>query len=207
MTAGAASVLLDSYGIERRPVAQRNTTFCSELFYETVDVPGGADLAVPGPAGERARAMAKDSIEGIRPNNRMSGSLGLRIGFCYDGSPVVAEEAGLPPVDYRAAYRPTTRPGARAPHAWLADGKTTLDLYGDGFVLLRLGASAPECQGLEDAARRRGVPLRTVALADPKLAELYEKPLVLVRPDGHVAWRGTEAPADPLALIDLVRGA
>jgi hypothetical protein len=29
----------------------------------------------------------------------------------------------------------------------------------------------------------------------------------LVRPDQHVAWRGHAAPADPLGLIDLVRGA
>jgi hypothetical protein len=31
--------------------------------------------------------------------------------------------------------------------------------------------------------------------------------LVLVRPDGHVAWRGDVCPDDPLALIDHVRGA
>ncbi|HUK60442.1 MAG TPA: FAD-dependent monooxygenase [Stellaceae bacterium] len=198
--------LLDSYGIERRPVAQRNTSFCSELFYETIDVPGGAELALEGPAGERARGLARQSIEGIRPNNRMSGSLGLRIGFCYDGSPVVAAEEGLAPVDYRASFRPTSRPGARAPHAWIGDGKTTLDLFGEGFVLLRLGTGAPEGEDLAAAARRRGVPFTTVALADPRVAELYERPLVLVRPDGHVAWRGTEAPADALALIDRVRG-
>jgi acetyltransferase-like isoleucine patch superfamily enzyme len=30
---------------------------------------------------------------------------------------------------------------------------------------------------------------------------------VLVRPDGHVAWRGRIPPADPLALIDRLRGA
>jgi 2-polyprenyl-6-methoxyphenol hydroxylase-like FAD-dependent oxidoreductase len=198
--------LLDAYGIERRPVALRNTAFCSELFYETIDVKGGADLTLPGPAGERARKLAHASIHGITPNNRMSGSLGLRIGFCYDGSPVIAGESGLPEVDYRAPYRPTTRPGARAPHAWLGDGRTTLDLYGDGFVLLRLGERAPEAAGIAEAARRRGVPLRTVALADPEVAALYERPLVLVRPDGHVAWRGTAAPADPLALMDRVIG-
>jgi hypothetical protein len=35
----------------------------------------------------------------------------------------------------------------------------------------------------------------------------YERRLVLVRPDGHVAWRGDASPADPLAVIDRVRGA
>src|SRR5262249_44129670 len=37
--------------------------------------------------------------------------------------------------------------------------------------------------------------------------ELYEKRLVLVRPDGHVAWRGDASPLDAAAVIDRVRGA
>jgi hypothetical protein len=39
------------------------------------------------------------------------------------------------------------------------------------------------------------------------VAALYEQPLVLVRPDGHVAWRGGAVPAEPAALVDHVRGA
>jgi hypothetical protein len=42
---------------------------------------------------------------------------------------------------------------------------------------------------------------------DPAIARLYERRLVLVRPDGHVAWRSDDPPADPLALADRVRGA
>ncbi|KQW03598.1 hypothetical protein ASD08_43430 [Streptomyces sp. Root369] len=33
------------------------------------------------------------------------------------------------------------------------------------------------------------------------------RPLVLVRPDGHVGWRGRQAPADPVAVLDMLRGA
>jgi hypothetical protein len=51
------------------------------------------------------------------------------------------------------------------------------------------------------------MPLAVVPLPDPQLATLYERPLVLVRPDGHVAWRGHEPPADPFTLIDRARGA
>jgi hypothetical protein len=51
------------------------------------------------------------------------------------------------------------------------------------------------------------VPLKIVDLADPQIAALYERRLVLVRPDGHVAWRDDQAPADALWLIDRVRGA
>ena len=95
--------------------------------------------------------------------------------------------------------------GARAPHAWIAPGRSTLDLFGDGFTLLRFGEA--DSAGLVRAARERGVPLQAVAVDDPKAAALYERRLALVRPDGHIAWRGDDAPADPLVLIDRVRGA
>jgi hypothetical protein len=51
------------------------------------------------------------------------------------------------------------------------------------------------------------VPLNTVTVDDLQAAALYERKLVLVRPDGHVAWRGDTAPADSLAVIDRMRGA
>ncbi|MEE8284029.1 MAG: hypothetical protein V3R63_03480, partial [Alphaproteobacteria bacterium] len=102
---------------------------------------------------------------------------------------------------------PTTRPGARAPDGLMGDGRPVIDLFGRGFVLLRLGASPPRARNLEDAAAARGVPLRTMVVADPEIAELYETALVLVRPDGHVAWRGQAPPDDAVQIIDRVRGA
>jgi hypothetical protein len=102
---------------------------------------------------------------------------------------------------------PSTHPGARAPHAWLADGRSTLDLFGEGFTLLRLGERQPDVSALLQAAHTRLVPLRGVAITDPDVAALYERKLVLVRPDGHVAWRGDALPTDPFAVIDRVRGA
>jgi aromatic ring hydroxylase-like protein len=95
----------------------------------------------------------------------------------------------------------------RAPHAWLADGRSTLDLYRRGFVLLRFGADAPDVTALVAAAQDRGVPLDVVTLEAPEAAALYGRKLVLVRPDGHVAWRADAAPPDPASIIDRVRGA
>jgi hypothetical protein len=111
-----------------------------------------------------------------------------------------------PPDDY-SNYVQTARPGHRAPHGWLAPGRSTLDLFGRGFTLLRLGAAPPECGGLVEAAAVRGVPLTVHDIADPAIAAQYERRLVLVRPDGHVAWRGDAVPQDALAVIDAVRGA
>jgi hypothetical protein len=46
-----------------------------------------------------------------------------------------------------------------------------------------------------------------VTIADARVCELYERRFVLVRPDGHVAWRSDTMPDDPLAVADRVRGA
>ena len=68
-------------------------------------------------------------------------------------------------------------------------------------------AGAPDARSLVDAAATRRVPLSVIALDEPDVTAVYEKPLVLVRPDGHVAWRGDGVPADALRLIDTIRGA
>src|SRR5206468_10715695 len=130
----------------------------------------------------------------------------LKSQYCYEGSPICAIDDAAPELE-TAEFVPSTRPGSRAPHAWLADGRSTLDLFGEGFVLLRLGADPPDATSLSRAAAACGVPLSATALADPDLAVLHGKPLVLVRPDGHVAWRGDEPPADAQALVNRVRGA
>jgi hypothetical protein len=56
------------------------------------------------------------------------------------------------------------------------------------------------------AFARRGVPLTVTTIADAGICALYERRLVLVRPDGHVAWRGDVMPDDALAVVDCIRG-
>jgi hypothetical protein len=53
----------------------------------------------------------------------------------------------------------------------------------------------------------RHVPLSVLALDEDAVASAYERKLVLVRPDGHVAWRDDRPPQDALELIDRIRGA
>jgi hypothetical protein len=89
----------------------------------------------------------------------------------------------------------------------LPDGRSTIDLYGRSFVLLRLGPDAPPAAGLRQAAAACGVPLEIVTLDVAQVLEAYQRRLVLVRPDGHVAWRDDNEPADARAVIDCVRGA
>jgi hypothetical protein len=109
-------------------------------------------------------------------------------------------------VKMTAPWRPSSDPGFRAAHAWLRPGVSTLDVFGDGFVLLCFEWHE-RIADVERAFERRGVPLQVLTCADERVAELYRQPFVLVRPDDHVAWRGSEPPADPLLLVDMVRGA
>jgi hypothetical protein len=104
-------------------------------------------------------------------------------------------------------YTPSARPGSRAPHAWLKDCRSTLDLFGNGFTLLRFGSRSPDISDLVHAARASGLPLTVCDIDETSVAILYQRKLVLVRPDGHVAWRSDSPPENALSVIDRVRGA
>jgi 2-polyprenyl-6-methoxyphenol hydroxylase-like FAD-dependent oxidoreductase len=203
--------LLDSYEQERKPVAVRNSLVSASnsdridmVMAETPD-----DIDVEGERGERLRAELARKIKGLA---RQFNSAGVHLGYRYFDSPICIGDGSLEPPDDTARVTPSTWPGSRAPHAWLADGRSTLDLFGDGFTLLAFtdaAASAAESADLAEAARARGVPLRVERIDDPRIRELYERDFVLVRPDGHVAWRGDAAPAGPAAdaLIGTATGA
>ena len=197
--------LLASYTAERRPVAERNVREASGNLGRMLSPGPQPRLLEPGPNGAARRArVGRDLATAMLREWR---TLGIHLGYCYEGSPICIAD-GTPPSSLDpAVYEPTARPGSRAPHVDLERGRSTLDLFGRGFVLLALGPSPPEPEPLCRAARMRDMPLETVVLDRPDIARLYGKKLVLVRPDGHVAWRDDEAPPDPLALVDRVRGA
>jgi 2-polyprenyl-6-methoxyphenol hydroxylase-like FAD-dependent oxidoreductase len=195
--------LLESYEAERRPVAQRNVGEATDNVMRTTDPALIKLIEEPTAAGEAARRQIADDIVKNRAKTFISD--GIALGYRYE-SPIVIPDGTPAPRDSVMEYVQTSRPGSRAPHAWLSEGKSTIDLFGRSFVLLRLGQDAPETSGLVAAAKQRGLPLELVTIADPKIAQLYERSLVLVRPDGHVAWRAAAAPEDPLAIIDTVRG-
>jgi hypothetical protein len=170
----------------------------------TREYPPGPDVFQPGPVGDAARKQYGDWFAGLMRLEWFAN--GVMLGYRYDNSPIIAPDGTPTPADETSRYTQTARPGGRAPHLWLPDGRSTLDLFGRGFVLLCLGSDAPSGEGIVRSAAQRSVPLRRVALAEPQLLNAYERRLVLVRPDGHVAWRADHEPADADALIDTVRG-
>ena len=197
--------LIDSYEIERKPVARRIVREATENQGPIGEAATRALIRTPGAEGDRARALLHDEI--LRERTRVFVSDGLVLGYRYDPSPVIAPDGTAAPQEAVSKYTPTARPGSRAPHAWLAEGRSTLDLFGDGFALLAFNGAAADAAPIVAAAQARGVPLKLSAIDDPAIAALYEQHLVLVRPDGHVCWRGDAPPTDPRQLIDRVRGA
>jgi len=200
--------LLASYDTERRPVALRNVAASTGnlgRMLETRSRKPPPEVFMDGAVADAVRAEYGEWFkQSMRHEWFMNG---YHLGYRYDNSPIVWPDGTPAPPLPTSTYVQTARPGARAPHAWLADGRSTLDLYGRAFVLLCLGTDAPNADGIARAAAAAGMPLDIVSIVNPEIQGLYQERLVLVRPDGHVAWRGDAEPDDAQALIDIVRGA
>jgi 2-polyprenyl-6-methoxyphenol hydroxylase-like FAD-dependent oxidoreductase len=199
--------LLASYEAERKPVALANVRASTAEFNVMAELPSGPEIAEDSPEGAALRRRFAEAFRRARHGRAPGYTENLRTGYCYEPSPIVVPDGSPKPPADAVDYVEVARPGMRAPHAWIAPGRSTLDLFGRGFVLLRLGREPADADALVAAAARRGVPLEIVDLADPRIAALYERRLVLVRPDGHVAWRDDAVPEDAAVLIDRVRGA
>lgn len=194
--------LLDSYERERRPIAVRNVSEASSNWTSDAQLVPDPELDRDDERGARARAATGELIRRLR--GKEFRSIGVQLGYRYTGSPICVPDGTPEPPDEPDSYVPSTWPGCRAPHVTMPDGTSLLDYFGRGFVLVTSSGSDEE--PLVAAARRRGVPLTVVALPDPVAVHVYEKALVLVRPDGHVAWRGDQPPADPEGVLAHVCG-
>ena len=198
--------LLDSYALERRPVhvrtiaeAVRNYSVLSRHLIKP-------SLEDDTPEGGRARADIAAEI--VRTKTREFATLGVVLGSRYDDSPIIVADASAAPAEHHSDYVPSAHPGCLAPHAWLGPTTSLYDRFGRDYTLLALDADAG---GITDAftaaAARIGMPLTVLRVADARVATLYDAPMALIRPDQHVAWRGTCAASDVAGLLDVVRGA
>ena len=207
--------LLASYDPERRPIGVRSVRAATGRWRENEALggtPGGVILE-SGPEGERVRAEVRQRLQAVLDRANCGydygpryEDAGLQLGYSYEDSPVIVGDGTPPPLEDQRVYYPLARPGMRAPHYWLDERTSILDLFGGGFVLLRLGRNVPPADAFVEAAARRGVPLNVHAFDIPQLSHTYNKQLVLVRPDGHVAWRSDELPPDAQHVLDVVRG-
>jgi 2-polyprenyl-6-methoxyphenol hydroxylase-like FAD-dependent oxidoreductase len=197
--------LLDAYPAERGPITDQVSRFAMNLSLESgrMDAEVPLEIEQPGPDGDRVRAEFGERARALSLRRHAAG--GLNFGYFYDASPVIAYDGAHPP-DYDAYnFEQSTVPGCRTPHVWLDDGRSLYDRLGEGFCLIRAEPTVGVAS-LGAAAAQRRVPFSVIDLGDAADGSVYDHALVLSRPDGHVAWRGNQEPADPGALIDLVRG-
>jgi 2-polyprenyl-6-methoxyphenol hydroxylase-like FAD-dependent oxidoreductase len=198
-------VLLDAYDVERRPTAwwhleasRRHMGVRMEigqLYAESGELDG------EGPVAEDKRRSVGQKIAGL--GNAENESWGVELGYRYDESPIVIGEPNPPAVD-PITYRPSTWPGARLPHVFLSDGESIQDKL--GLYLTLVAVDRVDSVAWEIAAGALGIPLLVLQLGRPDLLPIYEKNLLLVRPDQHVAWRGDGLPSDIAAVLTRVVG-
>ncbi|MEO1377221.1 MAG: FAD-dependent monooxygenase [Cyanobacteria bacterium J06635_10] len=197
----AGANLLDTYEIERRPIAVRNLEAANANLQRTQKRSIPPDIASDSPKGEAIRKQMAEGMERSGVKKEFDAP-GVHLGFRYESPITIAD--GLPPGD-GSEWTQSSYPGCRAPHAWLKPGLSTLDLFGYGFVLMCFNSQAG-IERVEKVCQDKHVPLTTHYINNPDIAKLYERDFVLVRPDGHVAWRSNSIPEDVEIIIDKVRG-
>jgi 2-polyprenyl-6-methoxyphenol hydroxylase-like FAD-dependent oxidoreductase len=199
--------LLESYGLERRPVADRTIRDAAANGKALAYHFAAPALAAAGVEGEAARAAAHDALA-VKQSE--FDSLGLVLGYSYSASPLVVPDGAPVPAEDPIRYVPSASPGALLPHAWLDGNTSVYDVLGPGFALLVdatiLAGVAPEetFAPVLAAGAGHGIPVTATAVgpsdAGTPMAELWAAEAVLVRPDQHVAWRGSSAEAAAAAL-------
>ncbi|MDT0344055.1 FAD-dependent monooxygenase [Streptomyces litchfieldiae] len=190
--------LLDSYEAERRPVALFNREMCANLLAVWTRFPRLAAIGASRP--QLAAYLGKESFQ--------IDNIGIHFGYRYRDSPVVCHEDGPEPDWQWQAITPTTWPGGRPPSVRLDDGDALFDRLGTGLTLVDLSREN-RGKALAEQARRRGLPIALLPVDSPGIRAVWERDLVLLRPDQHVAWRGDEAP-DPAVwdgVLDRISGA
>jgi 2-polyprenyl-6-methoxyphenol hydroxylase-like FAD-dependent oxidoreductase len=180
--------LIATYESERRPVHRKVIDEAVANFQIYLAAPP-PELEDDSEVGAAIRAKMGAGIQASK--GREFHTLGTVLGLGYEGSPIVAGESGEPPAHDGAVYAPTARPGYLAPHAWLADGRSLYDLFGQGFTLLAAKNADPaQVVAAAGDAKALGIPLTIIHPDGVDVEALYQAPLALIRPDQHVAWRG-----------------
>ncbi len=200
---GGGPRLLASYEADRRPIAltsiERSAVHMATHF--NVKDLLQPDAAIVNADSEEGAKMRKKIHDHYQANDGENRDLGIEMGQRYKSEICIPDhEPAVEPEWLPSRYIPTTWPGSRAPHVFLKDGSAIYDLLGPGFTLVEFVRSGDADDGsaghLVSAAKAESVSLSYVKLVDEDHARrLWEKRLVIVRPDIHVAWRGNDLSA------------
>lgn len=225
--------LLQTYSAERAPIGKQIVMRANQSrkeyasLHEALRTVGHADPVAatvakvrdPGPEGVTVRQALSEALE---LKNYEFNSHGVELNQRYVSAAVVPDLAAGAEQwirDQELYAQPTTRPGAKLPHAWLVDEQgrriSTLDLVGKGKFSLITGIGG---HAWGSAAKRLNLPyLRTVVTGDigsrdpyfawARVREIHEAGALLIRPDGYVAWRHSDAVWDEEEALARLSGA
>lgn len=198
--------ILDAYEAERQPITMQVSHFAMDHAAKMIKARRAVPANIEADDAEGERARREVGEEAYALNVQQFCCAGLNFGYYYQGSPIIAHEAEAPPAYSMGEFTPSTVPGCRAPHFWLADGRSLYDAFGQGYTLLRFDRGV-DVQPLLAAARARRLPLTLLDVEGVDVPGAYRHKLLLCRDDQHVAWRADRVPADAAALVELLRGA
>jgi 2-polyprenyl-6-methoxyphenol hydroxylase-like FAD-dependent oxidoreductase len=190
----AGPELLDTYDLERRPVAESNADFSlgNRFRYQHTEA------AIRSGNGDRIRFWVDDTDNHLH-------SIGQSLGFSYEEGALVPDGTVRKALNSRH-YDPTDRPGARFPHLWLdaARKQSTLDWFDKEFVLVAGPLGQRWADAAAAASRELQIPIQLRYLPQACQADgirIGMRGAALVRPDGHVAWRMPWIPEHPEAEL------
>jgi 2-polyprenyl-6-methoxyphenol hydroxylase-like FAD-dependent oxidoreductase len=205
----AGPKLLESYDRERRYVGLRNCRAAQSHLGVRLQIAQIYDKVwnATDEQGAAVRAQAAAKIKAL--GNEENESYGIEMGYSYTDSPVINVEPQSAAPQNILKYEPSTLPGSRLPNVYLSDGSALHDKLGRWFSLIVFDGSPVD--SMVAAAARWDIPLEIVRITDPHIAKIYEVPLILVRPDQHICWRGNAlkdaAQAEGLLMRSLGWGA
>jgi 2-polyprenyl-6-methoxyphenol hydroxylase-like FAD-dependent oxidoreductase len=202
----AGQGMLDAYEAERQPITEQVSRHAMQSMLDTVEALGKGPVPTAfssryNPAGIAMRAVMARKIGPL--NEAQFLPEGLNFGYFYDRSPVIVAD-GVAPDFSMGSHTPSTVPGCRLPH-FLVDGRPVMDLFGPAYTLLRLDPRV-DVAPLVDAAKHAGMPLKLVDAVAPDGDPAFTHPLIIVRRDHHVAWRGHGMPWEPHDLVARLSG-
>ncbi|MBC41620.1 MAG: hypothetical protein CML19_05225 [Pusillimonas sp.] len=184
----AGQALLETYELERRPLAIRNTAY-AKTFADSLGLYAPVpEIEDDTSAGQKAREQAGKYLQA---HGQAEFNIpGITFGGRYDASPAIVPDGSAPPPDSANEYIATACPGGRPPHCWLSSEQSLYDTFGFEWTLLCMNADNVYTDEFQNEAQRRGLDLKVVSI--PQARHLYEADFALIRPDQIVAWRGNE---------------
>lgn len=196
--------LLDTYDVERRPVAHSNADFSLGNRFRYQHMEAAARSGHP----DRITFWLDDMDNHLH-------SVGQALGFHYEQGAVIPDGTVARGHDSRV-YRPSDRFGSRFPHMWLdhARKQSTIDWFDKEFVLVVGPLGQEWLEAAKRASEALKLPLQAQVMPRVDYADGFrmgQRGACLVRPDGHVAWRMPWIPDDPAravaqALQQVLRG-